>query len=312
MTTKPVIVGLGESLFDVFPDRAVLGGAPLNVAVQAHQLVAPRGGQGLPVSRIGNDELGERVKRELADRGISLEAIQIDPEHPTGQGVVTLKNGEPHFRFLDDAAWDHLQWSEGLQELAQRCHAVAFGTLGQRNQVARDTIRQFLTHARSALKVFDVNLRQSFYDAQVIRQSCELASVVKLNEHELPEVHRLLGLPSIPPALSDDVAADRAAEDILAGFGVRAVALTRGPRGTVLYNAGQKTEGEPLQYEPVDHADSVGAGDACTAGLIVGMLAERPASEIVDLANHLGAFVASQSGATPKLPEELIARAQFE
>lgn len=306
MSAGPMVVGLGEALFDVFPDRSILGGAPLNVAVQAHQLLTPLGGQGLPVSRIGNDELGQQLQATLSARGISLDGLQVDDEHPTGTVIVTLDGNEPSYEIVEGVAWDYLQWSEALEELAGQCQAVAYGTLAQRNKPARATIQRFVMRARQALRLFDVNLRQHFYDAELIRESCDLATVVKLNEHELPLVHQALGLPNVPDAFHDEVRTDRLVEDIMAGFMLDAVALTRGARGTVLYQSGHKVEGEHVQYPLADQADNVGAGDACSAGLIVGMLTHRPAQEVVDLANHLGAYVASQSGATPQLPQELI------
>lgn len=309
MTAGPLVVGLGEALFDVFPERSILGGAPLNVAVQAHQLLAPLGGQGVPVSRIGNDELGKRLQAELADRGVPLSGMQIDPEHSTGTVIVTLHGNEPQYEIVEGVAWDFLTWSDELEALADQCHAVTFGTLGQRSEPARSTVQRFVMRARQALRLFDVNVRQHYYDAGVLRQSCEVATVVKLNEHELPIVHQALGLPDVSAAFHDEVRTDRMVEDIMAGFMLDAVALTRGARGTVLYESGQKVEGQIVSYPAAERADSVGAGDACSAGLIVGMLMHQPVQEVVDLANHLGAYVASQSGATPPLPKELIDRA---
>ena len=314
MTAQPTIVGLGEALFDVFPDRSLLGGAPLNVAVQAHQLVAPQGGRGLPVSRIGRDKLGERMRQELKQRGVPLIGLQEDPEHPTGTVNVTVAGNEPQYEIVEDVAWDYLELTDELKALADNCDAVTFGTLAQRSSASRAAIQQFVMHARGALRLFDVNLRQKYYDAELLRKGCELATVVKLNEHELPHVHGALGLPAIPPAFEGEVRTDRCVEDMLAGFMLKAVALTRGARGTVLYHSGEKTEGEPVHYQPESEkaaADSVGAGDACSAGLIVGLLAERPGREVVELANKMGAFVASRSGATPQIPQELIDAAPF-
>lgn len=309
MTAGPIVIGLGEALFDVFPDRSILGGAPLNVAVQSHQLLAPGGGQGVPVSRIGRDDLGQRLQQELSDRGVPLQGLQMDPDHPTGTVNVTLAGNEPHYEIVEGVAWDYLAWTDELEQLADGCQAVTFGTLAQRSEPARSTIQKFVMRARQSLRLFDVNLRQEYYDAELLRRGCDLATVVKLNEHELPLVHKALGLPHIPDAIEGEIRVDRLVQDMMAGFMLDAVALTRGARGTVLYQSGQKVEGEAVQYSQAENADSVGAGDACSAGLIVGLLAERPTQEVVDLANHLGAYVASQSGATPQLPPELIDRA---
>ncbi len=311
MTAGAMVIGLGEALFDVFPDRSILGGAPLNVAVQAHQLLAPRGGQGMPVSRIGRDALGQRLLDELTARGIPTAGIQIDPHHPTGTVKVTIENGEPHYEIVEGVAWDYLEWTDELEQLASRCQAVTYGTLAQRCETSRDTIQRFVMWARQAVRLFDVNLRQHYYDAEVLRRGCELASIVKLNEQELPLVHQALGLPDATDAFSGEVRADRLVEDMMAGFMLDAVALTRGAQGTVLYQSGHKVHGKQVQYPRAENADSVGAGDACSAGLIVGLLAHRSSQEIVDLANHLGAYVANQAGATPPLPRELIDRAAW-
>jgi fructokinase len=298
------IVGLGEALFDVFPDREILGGAPLNVAVHAQQLASIVGGRGLPASRIGRDELGRRVTDELSARGVPTSGLQVDDEHPTGRVLVTLVGREPHYEIVPDAAWDHLAFNEDLERLAGECDAVCFGTLGQRSPEARATIGQFLGRATRAIRLFDVNLRQEFYSEALIRQSCALATAIKLNEHELPQIHRLLVEPGGAAASTESH--DRMAGELRERLALDAVVLTRGAAGTVLYTAGGKTEGEPASYPHDPEADSVGAGDACSAGVLVGMLLGWPPARVVALANAAGAYVASQPGATPRFPARLL------
>jgi fructokinase len=147
-----------------------------------------------------------------------------------------------------------------------------------------------------------VNLRQHYFSAEMIRRSCALATVVKLNDQELPRVHQLLRLSPAARTLDDQAAALRE------HFGMEAIVLTRGAAGTALYTDSGKTEGEPVRFPPRPDADSVGAGDACAAGILIGMLLGWPAERIVALANAAGAYVAAQPGATPQLPPELFAR----
>jgi fructokinase len=298
------IVGLGEALFDVFPDREILGGAPLNVAVHAHQMASMLGGRGIPASRIGRDELGRRVIDELSARGIPTAGLQVDDDRPTGRVLVTLVGKEPSYEIVPDAAWDRLAFNDDLERLAVQCDAVCFGTLGQRSPEARATIGQFLAHATRAIRLFDVNLRQGLFSREIIERSCALATVVKLNELELPQVHRLFGSPDVDGNPAE--IQDRQAIALRDRFSLDAVVLTRGSAGTALYNAEGKSEGEPVRYPHHPNADSVGAGDACTAGVLVGMLVGWPSGRIVALANDAGAYVASQPGATPRLPPSLL------
>jgi fructokinase len=302
MGSTLMVVGLGEALFDVFPDRQVLGGAPLNVAVHAHQMATTLGGCGLPASRIGRDELGRRLIAELAARGVPTSALQHDDERPTGRVLVTLEAGEPSYEIVEDTAWDRLAFTDDWERLADACSAVCFGTLAQRSPQARATIEQFLRHAPQAIRMLDVNLRQSYFTAELIRESCALATVVKLNESELPQVHRLLW----PPDADSDSDSDYQASDLRAQFELDAVVLTRGAAGTVLYTAAGKAESAPVSDPPAPGADNVGAGDACAAGILLGMLLGWPAGRTLALANAAGAFVASQPGATPRLPARLL------
>jgi len=296
---RPIVVGLGECLFDVVEDRAMLGGAPLNAAFQAHQLAARSGGRGVVVTRVGNDPLGRRAVDELAVRGLATDWVQVDPQAETGRALVQVVDGKTQFAIVPDVAWDRLEFTEGLQALAAECHAVFFGTLGQRSTIARETIRRFLVAAPQAIRLFDVNFRSPFFNAEIVKSCCELATVVKLNEDELPIVCELAGL-GTHPATPDD----RAGE-MLARFPLSAMVLTRGAAGTVLYLPGRRIETSPVSYPPHPQADAVGAGDACSAGLVMGMLRGWSPEQTVDLANRMGAYVASQPGATVTLPQEI-------
>lgn len=300
MTSPLIVVGLGEALFDCFSDKhIVLGGAPVNLAVHAHQLLQSRG-RGVVASSVGRDNLGNNLLTELADRGMTTEYIAISDSYPTSTVEVEIDStGETQYEIKQCVAWDHLEFNEKLAELATKCSAVCFGTLAQREEASRASIRQFLTTAKSALKVCDVNLRQRFYSQEILRTSLELADVVKLNENELPIVSKAI---EMPPATLVDEQALR----LIAKYNLKLLALTRGEKGTVLYSATQLVKGNVPSYPRKPNADNVGAGDSSCAAIIVGVLLDKPLPEIVNLANRVGAYVAAQPGATPVLPGEIL------
>ncbi|RPH35371.1 MAG: carbohydrate kinase [Planctomycetota bacterium] len=293
-----IVVGLGEALFDLLPTGPVLGGAPLNVAVHAHQL----GAQGILVSRVGRDDFGARIREELASRSMSTDHLQTDPDRPTGTVEVTLRNGEPQYDILPAVAWDRIEFTGDLEALAPRCAAVCFGSLAQRGSRSSAAILRFLDSAGQAVRLFDVNLRQRS-SREVLTASLERSTMVKLNETELPRVLQTLGLAAVGEV-------DDRMETLRRAFGLGMAVLTRGARGTVLYTGDGRIEGAPVSYPARPNADNVGAGDACSAGLLVGTLRGWPPKRTLDLANHLGAYVASVTGATPRLPADLLARAR--
>jgi fructokinase len=295
------IVGLGESLFDVFPDRAILGGAPLNVAYHAHQLCRRSGGQGIVASRAGADRFGGQLLEELRSRELSTEFVQRDAEHPTGRVDITLQCGEPTYKFLSDVAWDYLEWTPQWQELASRCDAVVFGTLAQRGPTSRATVQAFVATATQAIRLFDVNLRVTFFDAECLRRGAELATAIKLNADELPRVLDLLRI-----SAADERDGPRRLLHEFASAGLQSVVVTRGEQGTAVFTKDAEFCASVPRFDRHARADSVGAGDACSAGLLWGWLNDWPMERTVALANQLGAFVATQPGATPVIPESLL------
>ena len=297
MNSPFTIVGLGEAVFDVFPDKEVLGGTSLNVAVQAHQLLEPMGGQGVLLSRIGSDALGERLQREFRERNLPLEHVQVDALKPTGQVLVQFIDGAPRYEIVVDTAWDHLQFGEAEAALAPACHAVSFGSMSQRHPVAHAATQAFLADAKEALKIFDVNLRMDLFTAEVLDEGCRVAALVKLNDEEIDPVADLLQLPA---------GESRArVEAMRAQYDLEAVIFTRGKAGTAAYTAAGWFEGKPASFPAAENADSVGAGDACTAALLLGRLLGRDWPATLDLANRHAAYVASQPSATPVLPAEV-------
>ena len=297
MNSPLTIVGLGEAVFDVFPDKEVLGGTSLNVAVQAHQLLEPMGGQGVLLSRIGSDALGERLQREFRERNLPLEHVQVDALKPTGQVLVQFIDGAPRYEIVVDTAWDHLQFGEAEATLAPACHAVSFGSMSQRHPVAHAATQAFLADAKEALKIFDVNLRMDLFTAEVLDEGCRVAALVKLNDEEIDPVADLLQLPAGEPRAR--------VEAMRAQYDLEAVIFTRGKAGTAACTTDGWLEGEPASFPAAENADSVGAGDACTAALLLGRLLGRDWPATLDLANRHAAYVASQPSATPVLPAEV-------
>ncbi len=282
-------VGIGELLWDVFPTGKQLGGAPANFAY----ICNPLGNRGIPASGAGTDKLGEEALAWLEQLGLTAEFVQRDDIHPTGAVRVQVDDqGQPAFQIAENVAWDCLEWTAAWQQLAVDADAICFGTLAQRSSQSQRTIRSFLQAARhNAIRIFDVNLRQNFYSVEIIAESMRLAKVVKLNHEELPIVMRLLGC-------SHRRAVD-SARRLLAEFDLNLVCVTRGNSGSILISASECNEHSGFK---VKVADTVGAGDAFTAGLAHGLLRGRPLAEVNDLANRCGAWVASQRGAMPAAP----------
>lgn len=303
MAERFTIVGLGEALFDVYPDRQVLGGAPLNVAVHAHALAREREGRAVVVSRVGQDERGRQIEEELRRRGMTSAYLQFDPDKPTGCVYVDVSDAQrPRYEIARDAAWDWLQFDPDVEGLARQCQAVCFGTLAQRESQSRNTIYRFLDAARQAVRMLDVNLREGYYDRRILVRSLEFANAVKGNVREMKVVGELLGL---EVRGEDEAAAEGVAEQLMKRYGVRFVVVTRGAKGTVIVTPGGRFEGEVPMYPAAAGADSVGAGDACAAGVLVGVVLRMSWERVVNLANHMGAYVASQPGATPEIPENI-------
>ena len=298
----PVILGIGELLWDVLPDGVRLGGAPANFAVMAGRL----GNRAAILSRIGRDDLGRQAIDRLKSMPVETNLIQVDATHETGRVRVSFEGDEPHYTIHKPAAWDFLELSEEWIKLIERADAICFGTLAQRDPKSRQTIQSLVAQTSAAcVRVFDVNLRAPFYSAEVIMESLELASVVKLNDAELPLVHDLLELdlnaaPMDGPHAGTDLIR-LAAERLLARYPtLQMVAITRGARGSLIVT---RDEWNGHRGFPVKFADGIGAGDAFTAALIHYMLRGAGLATLNEAANRWGSWIASQSGAMPALPD---------
>jgi fructokinase len=298
MVKRPLVVGIGELLWDCFPDSQRPGGAPANVAFHAGQL-------GLAValcSRVGCDAAGEELVDFLARRGLDTRLIQRDRDRPTGTVTVALSEPErPAYQIHENVAWDRLEFTAEWGRCAAAAAAICFGTLAQRSARSRATIMSMLDAAGDALRVYDVNLRAPWYSREVIVASLERADVIKLNADEAGELAGMLGLAGGTPA--EIGAALRSA------YPRALVCITRGGDGCLVISADECAELPGCRVEVVD---AVGAGDAFTAALTYGLLAGWSAERSAAFANEVGALVATRAGAMPVLEDELaVRRARF-
>jgi fructokinase len=287
----PIVVGLGELLWDCFADSRLPGGAPANVAFHACQL----GCRGIVCSRVGRDPLGDELLEFLAGQGLETTLIQRDAAHPTSTVTVdTSRPDHPRFIIHEDVAWDYLALEKALEQLLARAAAVCFGTLAQRSPASRGTIQRAVRAVGPrCLVVYDVNLRQHFYHRDWVEASLRASQIVKLNAEEVIELDKLLALES-PTQIEF-------AKAIQARFGVHTVCITRGDQGCLLVGPDAVADDRGT---PVRVADTVGAGDAFTAALIAARLRGWPLESQASFANAVGALVASRPGAMPILRKE--------
>jgi fructokinase len=313
---KFTIIGVGEILWDVLPGGKKLGGAPTNFTYHASAL----GTDAYIVSSVGKDNLGNEIIDRVNELGLSSQFIQSDRKHLTGTVDVTLDHkGIPSYIIHENVAWDYIKDTEECLELARKADAICFGSLGQRSQTSRNTILKILQSSNSSgsnncLKVFDINLRQHFYNKEIIQTSMEYANVLKFNDEEFPVVIKLLGLDNY--IRLDNIikthnidAVDENSNfyiDILTNltkmYSLNLIAVTHGSKGSLLFSKGQISSHPGFQVEVVD---TVGAGDAFTAAVVTGLQNGLNLDEINDLANKLASYVCSREGGTPNLPDEL-------
>ncbi len=288
-----IVVGLGEILWDLLPDGKQLGGAPANFAYHAKAL----GADACVVSRVGDDELGREILERVDALQLRRDCLTLDGGHATGTVSVDLDGaGVPKYVIHENVAWDFIPVTDGLLELAGRADAVCYGTLGQRGEVSRAAIRAFVEATRAdCLRIFDINLRQRFFSREVLDWTLKQSSVVKLNDEELPVVMETIkrGTRNSECGMEEMVA------ELQEAYGVKLVALTRGARGSVLHSGGERSEHAGYKVEVVD---TVGAGDAFTAAVAMGLLSGQGLEEINERANRVAAYVCSRKGATPEMP----------
>ncbi len=285
MSDKPFVIGIGEVLWDVFEDEKHIGGAPLNFVYHTLQL----GCDSHIISSVGEDPIGDELFDRLNELGIDASYISRSDKYPTGKVNVSLdSNGVPTYDIQEGVAWDNITMDQSLKAAAQRADAICFGSLAQRGDKSRRTIKTLLdATSECCLKIFDINLRQHFFSEKIVVESLQRSDVLKINSDELQIISKMFGY-----------SVDQAIKMVMKDFSIRLVACTLGEEGSVLV-----TENEISQLRPpsIKIVDTVGAGDAFTAALTYGLLSDLPLSEIHRNANELAAFICTCSGAMPKM-----------
>ena len=286
-----LVVGMGEALWDVLPEGKKIGGAPANFAYHVSQF-------GLPscvVSAVGDDDLGREIIENFTAKG--LKQLIADVPYPTGTVQVEIdQSGVPQYEIKENVAWDNIPYTERLESLAERTTAVCFGSLAQRNVVSRNTINRFLdvvSRNEVNLIVFDVNLRQGFYNKEILCNSMKRCNILKINDEELVTVSRMFGYPGID--LQDKCWI------LLGKYNLKMLILTCGINGSYVFTPGN------VSFQPtpkVEVADTVGAGDSFTAAFISSVLKGKSVSEAHSLAVRTSAFVCTEKGAMPTLPTQ--------
>jgi len=291
------ILGIGELLWDVLPDGPQLGGAPANYSVMASRL----GNHASIVSRIGNDDFGHRALEVLKPFPVDCSLLQVDSVQPTGTVTVELEDGQPSYIIHRPVAWDFFAVTPEWLRAAGSADAVCFGSLAQRSEQSRETIHALVRATKpESERIFDVNLRAPFYTAEILSASLKLASVVKLNDAEVPIVVRLLGFED------GAVTLHQGADWLLEQFpNLKLVAITRGGEGSLLVGRSEWNEHPGI---PIKVADTIGAGDAFTAAMTHYLLRGAPLDTLNEAGNRWGSYVASHAGAMPTITPETLRR----
>lgn len=289
-----VVVGMGEALWDVLPEGKKIGGAPANFAYHVSQF----GLSSCVVSAVGDDALGKEIVENFTSKGLNQLIAEVP--YPTGTVQVEIDQaGVPQYEIKENVAWDNIPYTEALEDLAKKTKAVCFGSLAQRNVVSRETISRFLDampRHDDSLVVFDVNLRQGFYNKEILCNSMERCNILKINDEELVTVSRMFGYPGID--LQDKCWI------LLGKYNLKMLILTCGINGSYVFTPGN------VSFHPtptVEVADTVGAGDSFTAAFIASILRGKTVIEAHSRAVQTSAYVCTKKGAMPVLPDELTA-----
>ena len=289
---KDVVVGMGEALWDVLPEGKKIGGAPANFAYHVSQ----NGLRSCVVSAVGDDTLGNEIVDNFTSKGLNQIIARVP--YPTGTVQVEIDQaGVPQYEIKENVAWDNIPFSDEIRTLAANTRAVCFGSLAQRNVVSRETINSFLDampRDNERLVVFDVNLRQGFYNKEILCNSMQRCNILKINDEELVTVSRMFGYPGID--LQDKCWI------LLGKYNLKMLILTCGINGSYVFTPGN------VSFQPtpvVEVADTVGAGDSFTAAFISSLLKGRSVADAHSRAVQTSAFVCTRNGAMPVLPPEL-------
>ena len=294
-TKRNLIIGIGEALWDILPEGKKMGGAPANFAYHVSQF----GLKSMVVSAVGNDRLGKEIIDNLSEKNLNMLIEKV--QYPTGIVQVELDNeGIPCYDLKENVAWDNIPFTDRLKEVAEKTTAVCFGSLAQRNVVSRETINKFLAlipDRKGIYKIFDINLRQGFYTKEILCRSMEQCNILKINDEELVTVSRLFGYPGID--LQDKCWI------LLAKYNLEILILTCGVNGSYVFTPGNVSF---VETPKVEVADTVGAGDSFTAAFLSALLMKKTVREAHQLAVNVSAFVCTQNGAMPQIPENYISR----
>ncbi|MDO4159824.1 MAG: carbohydrate kinase [Prevotellaceae bacterium] len=287
---KQTIVGLGEVLWDVLPDGKKLGGAPANFAYHVGQF----GLDSMAVSALGDDKLSEETIEALNEK--KLDYLMLRVPYPTGTVQVTLdEEGIPTYEIKENVAWDNIPYTKEVDEIAKNCRAVCFGSLAQRNVISRHAIGEFVKATpKDCLRIFDINLRQNFYTKEIIQESMRMCNVLKINDEELIQIGRMFGYPGLDISNKCWL--------ILGKYNLDMLVLTCGINGSYVFTPG-KTSFQPTPK--VEVADTVGAGDSFTGAFCAAILKGLPVEEAHKIAVEVSAYVCTQNGAMPEIPQEL-------
>ena len=291
MENKRMIVGLGEVLWDVLPEGKKLGGAPANFAYHTGQF----GLDTLAISALGEDRLGDETIAAIEEQGLNYMMPRVP--YPTGTVQVTLDDeGIPAYDIKENVAWDNIPFTDEMKAVAQNCRAVCFGSLAQRNVVSRETIKKFLSATPDdCMKIFDINLRQNFYTKEVIDDSLHLCNVLKINDEELVVIGRMFGYPGLD--MQDKCWL------LLGKYNLDILVLTCGVNGSYVFTPGSMSFYETPKVEV---ADTVGAGDSFTGTFCACILKGKSVADAHRIAVDASAFVCTQKGAMPKLPDTIL------
>lgn len=286
--SRPLVIGLGEVLWDLLPTGKCLGGAPANFAFHANQL----GAEGLVVSAIGRDSLGTEIQDRIQQLGLNSAGLRTI-DCPTGTVTVEMQQGQPSYTIHTDVAWDQIPFDSALENVARRAAAVCFGSLAQRSEISRKNIHAFLAATgKGCLRVCDINLRQHYFNETVIEGSLRLCDVLKLNHEELPVIAQLLQITG---------SAEECLAKIISRFDLKLAVLTRGAHGSSLYGKWRTSHHPGVPVPQI--GDTVGAGDSFTAAIVMGLLRLEDLDQIHECAARLASYVCTQHGGTPRIPE---------
>lgn len=286
------IVGIGEALWDMLPEGRKIGGAPANFTYHVSQF----GLDAVAVSAVGDDELGAEIRQTFEEKDLQTQLATVP--YPTGTVAVTLDaKGIPHYEICEGVAWDNIPFSPELEALARNTIAVCYGTLAQRNSVSRKTIESFIAAMPAdGIKICDINLRGTFYNKEVLESSMRACDILKINDEEIDEVSRLLG--------AEFPTQRMAALNLMSRYEIDILILTCGTNGSYIYSM-DGTESF-LPTPKVKVADTVGAGDSFTGAFIAALLCGKDIKKAHALAVEVSAYVCTQNGAMPELPDEII------